>query len=81
MFFHTILLIFYRRNYICFADGDFSVKSEDPKALVGYLDSTMLVVFEKKNSANSIELIGRTRICKVEHDLQVTGQDCTKISF
>ena len=47
----------------------FSVKPEDPKVLVAYLDSTMLVVFEKKTSANSTKLIGRTPICKIEYDL------------
>jgi hypothetical protein len=50
---------------VIFSNSDFLVKSGDPKVLVGYLDSTMLVVFEGKNSANSIELIGRTPICKV----------------
>jgi hypothetical protein len=50
---------------VIFSNSDFLVKSGDPKVLVGYLDSTMLVVFEGKNSANSIELIVRTPICKV----------------
>ncbi len=66
---------------VIFSNSDFLVKSEDSKVLDRYLDSTMLVIFEEKNSANSIELIGRTSIYKVKHDLQVTEQDCTKISF
>lgn len=55
-----------RENIAIFTNKGFLVQPENPKVVLACPGSPMLVVFEGKSSANSIELIWRTPICKVE---------------
>jgi hypothetical protein len=44
-------------HVVIFNDGSCGIKLQDPKVLIACSGSTKLVVFGKKNLANSIELI------------------------
>ena len=55
-----------RKNIAIFTNKDFLVKPEDSEVLPACSGSTMLVVFEGKDSENSSELILETPICKSE---------------
>ena len=50
---------------VIFSDSTFSVKLQWPKVLIEGSTSTKSIVFEEKNSANSIELIWRTPCMKI----------------
>ena len=50
---------------VIFSDSTFSVKLQWPKVLSEGSTSTKSIVFEEKNSANSIELIRRTPWTKI----------------
>ena len=50
---------------VIFSDSTFSVKLQWPKVLIEGSTSTKSIVFEEKNSANSIELIWRKPCMKI----------------
>jgi hypothetical protein len=63
----TPLCPIYYRQIVIFGDNTCPGKLQDPKVLIASPSSTRLVVFEKKNSANSIALIWRKPITKISY--------------